>query len=111
MADFGFYRDMYLGRMIPESEFPALAARAQAYFLLFSHRFSLKGVLDQAQEYAVCAMAEVLFEGTDKGLTEKSVGNVRLRYERGVSPEARLLDALRPYFHVYRGVSRGETGA
>ena len=40
MADFAFYKDVYLGELIPEKAFPGMALRAKEYPANFWENFS-----------------------------------------------------------------------
>lgn len=105
MLSFEFYRDIYLGSLIPEASFGELAGRAGEYLEKFKRVFRVEGG-EQAQAMALCAMAETLFRYRDRdGLRSATVGGVSVSYRegRGGDLTRQLYLAAQVYLDIYRG--------
>lgn len=117
MADFGFYEGVYLGRAIPEREFPGLASRAKATLDRFRRVYRVTVPDEDSLKMAICAMAETLdyFEKAQNGtatVQSVSVGSVSTSYGNmaagiDLSPKALEKELYRcacQYLDIYRGV-------
>lgn len=105
MVDYDFYTEAYLGSAVPEKAFDRLAARAQEQLEAFERDFRVTGG-DDARQFALCAMAEVLYAGQHRGeLRSTSVNGVQVSYEDSRPLQKRLLHAAGTYLDIYRGVS------
>lgn len=80
MADYSFYRDSYLGEEIPEVSWEGLGFRAQAILKWLQSRFTLSPSCPQSEDFAQCALAEMLYRQEPEGLVQKQVGEISLRY-------------------------------
>ena len=102
MPSFEFYRDVYLGSLIPEAPFEGLSRRAGDHLENLKRVFRVEGG-EQAQAMAVCAMAEVLFRYRDRdGVRSATVGGVSVSYREGRSD-----DLAQVYLDIYRGCEDG----
>ena len=104
MADYGFYRESFMGSRIPEAAFGEFMARACDALRRFEGKYSVTGC-DTARSMALCAMAEHIYDTTGRrgGVTSAAVGQTSVHYtdrDRG------LYDAAATYLEIYRGVSQ-----
>ena len=126
MADFTFYRDVYLGKIIAEDDFPRLSARADDVLAFFKREYTVAGD-ETAQNKAICALAEAVFaneraasaallavEG-EGAIASESIGSVSVSYQKATAADAgldlseratnrRYYDIARRYLTIYRGV-------
>lgn len=105
MADYEYYVNCYLGNLIPEQAFSALAMRAKAYLDKLSRTFLVSGGEDE-RAMAVCAMAEELYRNDSrKGVASASIGGVRVQYRENAQTQesSRLYRAAAIYLDIYRG--------
>lgn len=109
MADFAFYKDVYMGELIPEKAFSGMALRAQAYLdrLQRTYRVTVPG--EESLKMAVCAVAESLYAASKHrgGVTAATVGQVSVRYEGGDRAERSLQRELYEKARIYLDISRG----
>lgn len=107
MVDHAFYVDCYLGSAIPEKAFSGVAAQAHGYLDRFKGVYRVESSGVQAENMAVCAMAETLWNRRNNGLTSASVGSVSVHYA-GDRPSLvrELYEKASIYLDIYRGVSR-----
>lgn len=105
MANYGFYRNTYLGDQIPEKAFASLAAQAAGILAGYERHYLVSGGED-ARNMAVCAMADCLLDHQRRSRhSAASVGNVSVRYEAPKQPlERQLYRAASTYLDIYRGV-------
>ena len=104
MADFDFYTNTYLGSLIPEQDFPKLAARAAGILDSYAGAFRVEGG-DTERKMAVCAMCECIYSYNRHRHTAASVGSVSVRYEKPrESLQRQLYQAAGTYLRFYRGV-------
>ena len=66
MVTYDFYENTYLGSAISEKAFPALAARAEEELKVFERIYRVECPGADSRAMAVCAMAEVLWTGSEK---------------------------------------------
>ncbi len=91
MLTYGFYRMDYMGSSIPESEFAAVAARANAQLALYKRRYRVTAPTEDAENMALCAMADALyyFDTAASGgiATSVSVGSVSTSMAQSTLPD------------------------
>ena len=107
MVDYEFYVNHYLGSAIPEKAFSGLAVQAQGFLDRLKRMCRVVSSGQEAECMALCAMAEVLWAGRNKGVTSASVGSVAVRYNQDKTPVRRqLYEQAGSYLDIYRGVSQ-----
>ena len=110
MEDFTFYRDVYMGELIPEKAFPGMALRAREYLQRLQRIYQVNVSGEESFKMAVCAVAETVFAHSKRrgGVTAASVGQVSVRYEGGDRTERslqrELYDKASIYLDIFRGV-------
>ena len=110
MADFAFYRDVYLGSAIPEKAFREMAHRAREILDRFCRIYQVNAEGEDSRKMAVCAMAESLYTHSKHrgGITAVSVGEVSVRYEGSLQSDRmlgrELYEKASIYLDFYRGV-------
>ena len=105
MVDYEFYVNCYMGSAIPEKAFSGLAAQAEQVLRRFQQAYRVESSGQNAENMAVCAMAESLWQNRNKGLASASIGSVSVQYE--TDPKAlrrELFDKACIYLDIYRGV-------
>lgn len=119
MVTFEFYRGVYMGGSIQETEWPAFALRAQEKLSHYKRIYTVSAPDETSEAMAICAMADTLayFVAAQNGVggpvTSASIGSVSVSYA-GVnsvdaSPktqEKELYRCARQYLDIYRGVGR-----
>lgn len=106
MVDYDFYLNVYLGSAIPESAFPAAAARAAAVLESFERRYQVQCPGIESRRMALCAMAEVLHSyGNSRFVESASVGSVSVRY--GNNGTGQLERELYKKAGIYLDIQRG----
>ena len=88
MPDYTFYREIYLGEDIPETEFPRFVRRAQDELARMRDVYAVAprpGLdPDQAEAMALCAVADAMYEFAQedepRGLSGMTVGSVSESY-------------------------------
>ena len=112
MADFSFYKDVFLGELIPEKNFASLAQRAREVLQGYerSYRVNIPG--EDSYRMAVCAMAETLYTYGKRrtGVTSASVGEVSVRYEGGDNSHKAMQHKLYQNASIYLDITRGVSG-
>ena len=104
MVDAAFYRESYLGSLIPDSRFPELAARAAEALEQLKRCFRVTGG-EQEEAMAICAMAECLFRESKRcGIKAATAGNVSVQYSAETGLFGKLYRAAGVYLEFYRGV-------
>ncbi len=107
MVDYEFYVNCYLGSAIPEKAFSGVAAQAQGYLDRFKGVYRVESSGMEAENMALCAMAETLWSRRNTGMTSASVGSVSVRYTQNRPSLVReLYEKATIYLDIYRGVSR-----
>jgi len=92
-ADYDFYKQNYMGTVIPESSFPQVAQRASEYI----NAITLGKATAQLQTYeneiqmATCAVAEdyYLNRDSDKHIISESVGGHSVTYDRAITSKTK----------------------
>ena len=109
MADFVFYKDVFLGEMIPEKHFASLAQRAREVLLQFERAYRFNGPGEDSYRMAICAMAETLYAYSKRsaGMAAASVGEVSVRYESGDNAQKNLQRELYRKASIYLDIYRG----
>ena len=102
MADYGFYRESYMGSRIPEAAFGEFMARACDSLRRLEGRYTVSGG-ETARAMALCAMAEHIYDTTGRrgGVTAASLGAASVHY---TDRDAGLYDAAATYLDIYRGI-------
>ena len=105
MVDYEFYSNQYLGSAIPEAAFSGMAARAQQYLNKLQRIYRVESAGENAENMAVCAMAETLWQWRNAGVSSASVGSVSVRYDTDKAALGRqLYEKASVYLKIYRGV-------
>ena len=105
MVDFEFYVNCYLGSAIPEKAFSGVAAQAEAYLERIKGCCRVVSSGNDAENMALCAMAETLWARRNDGLASASVGNVTVHYTDDQPARLReLYEKAAIYLDIYRGV-------
>lgn len=105
MVNFDFYVSRYRGSLIPENAFAGLVVRAQQYLAQFKRSYRVVAPDETAEKLALCAMAEVLYNRKDDGVTQSRVGSVSVQYRADKMPLQReLYQKASVYLDIYRGV-------
>ena len=109
MADFTFYRDVYLGELIPEKAFSGMALRAMEYLQRLQRIYQVTVSGEESMKMAVCAVAETIFAASRRrgGVTAASVGQVSVRYEGSDRADKALQRELYEKASIYLDISRG----
>ena len=106
MVSYAFYTEQYLGSVIGQKAFDALAQRAAAQLSRLKRTYQVRGE-SVAEDMAVCAIAEVLCTADrNAGLRAASIGGVSVSYrdERCLSRD--IYRAASTYLDIYRGVAQ-----
>ena len=105
MVDYEFYVNCYLGSAIPEKAFSGVAAQAQAYLDRLKGCCRVVSSGAEAENMALCAMAETLWARRGNGIASASVGSVTVHYADDQPSLAReLYEKAAIYLEIYRGV-------
>lgn len=113
MIDFEFYQGPFGGETLTEEEFARFAQKAQAVLQGYERNYRLQPVHPQAEQMALCQMAEVLcwFDGVKngEGPAALSLGSISTR-PAAVLPKAgpkelskELYRAAGLYYDIFRG--------
>lgn len=111
MADFAFYRDVYIGDAIPEKAFPGMALRAKEYLERLQRIYQVTVPGEDSLKMAVCAVAEALYTHAKHrgGVTSAAIGEVSVRYDGAESSGKALQRELYEKAGIYLDISRGVT--
>lgn len=105
MANYEFYVNYYVGSAIPEKAFSGVAAQAQRYLDKLKRVCRVKSSGQEAENMAVCAMAETLWDRRNETMASANVGSVSLHYATGkTSLNLELYQKASIYLDIYRGV-------
>ena len=109
MADFAFYKDVYLGELIPEKAFPGMALRAKEYLARLQRIYQVTIPGEESMKMAICAVAEGIYSHSKRrgGVTAASVGQVSVHYEGSDQAERWLQRELYTKAAIYLEISRG----
>ena len=105
MVEYEFYVNHYLGSAIPETVFSGVAAQAQRYLDRYKRIYRVVSSGEEAENMAICAMAEVLWRERNAGVASASVGSVSVRYDtaRGTL-QRELFEKASIFLDISRGV-------
>lgn len=105
MVSYDFYKDVYMGSLIPASAFGYAIAWSADWLRMLERTCTVTATGPDSRKLALCAMAEVFtrFRRRDRMLQE-SVGGVSVRYESAGSLNKALLDCAKVYLQICRGV-------
>lgn len=115
MADYGFYKEVYMGGSIPdEMEFLRLCSQAEAQLARYKRIYRVTDPGKDGEDMAVCAMVDALyyFETAQNGglTTSSSIGSVSSSTQMpqvDISPKAQARELYRCaclYLDICRGV-------
>ena len=105
MVDYEFYVNCYLGSAIPEKAFSGVAAQAKAHLDRLKSCCRVVASGNDAENMALCAMAETLWARRNEGLASASVGSVTVHYtDDRPSLLRELYEKAAIYLDIYRGV-------
>lgn len=109
MADYAFYRDVYLGAAIPEKAFTGMASRARETLSRFQRIYRVEVPGEDSLKMAICAMAESIYAASKRrgGVTAASIGEASVRYENGENTEKQLHRELYEKASIYLDIRRG----
>ena len=109
MADFAFYKDVYMGDLIPEKAFSGMALRAGAYLQRLQRIYRVASPGEDSLKMAVCAVAEAIYGASRhrSGVTAATVGQVSVRYEGSDRTDAMLRRELYEKASIYLDITRG----
>ena len=109
MADFAFYKDVYLGELIPEKAFPGMALRAKEYLQRLQRIYQVTAAGEESLKMAICAVAETIYAHSKRrgGVSAASVGQVSVHYEDSDQAERLLQRELYGKAAIYLEISRG----
>ena len=109
MADFAFYRDVYIGDLIPEKAFSGMTLQAKAYLQRLQRIYRVTAPGEESLKMAVCAVAEALYAHSKRrgGVTAATVGQVSVRYEGSDRADSLLQRELYERASIYLEISRG----
>ena len=105
--DYTFYKDAYLGDLIPESQFVPCMARARVVLQHFDRVFTVTGGQEE-RDQALCAMAEVIYRDRCRGgAVRQTVGSVTVEYDADARQKhyRDLYAAASIYLTICRGVA------
>lgn len=105
MVDFAYYRDEYLGELIPQALFRGLEKKAAAALGRLCRDYVVQGG-EEEKSMAVCAMAEELYRWQGReGVTAATVGAVKVQYQSAADRALlhRLYSKAAIYLDIYRG--------
>ena len=105
MVDYAYYRDEYLGELIPQKAFPGLIRQAAAELRRLCRDYVVQGGTEE-NAMATCAMAEELYRCAGRaGLSGAAMGSVRVQYAPITQRQllARLYSKAAVYLDIYRG--------
>lgn len=115
MVTFDFYREIYGGNSVPESEFTAYARDAAAILERYKRIYTVTTTGENSEQMALCAMADALYffscaSNGELGAASVSVGSVSSSRAQGaqpdLSPAAQSRELYRCaclYLEIYRG--------
>lgn len=119
MPDYAFYRDVYHGGSIQESEWTVYASRAVDQLNRYKRIYTVAAPEYTSEDLAVCAMAEALYgfdlllSGEGGPVQSASIGSVSVSYGGAaaqsidLSPRGQEKELYRcacRYLDIYRGV-------
>ena len=109
MADFGFYKNVYMGELIPEKAFPGMALRAKEYLQRLQRIYQVVVSGEESLKMAVCAVAEAIYVHSKRrgGVTAAAVGQVSVHYDSSDQTERLMQREMYEKASIYLDISRG----
>ena len=118
MVEFSFYRDVYRGSSIPETDWALFEARAADQLARYKRIYTVTSPDENAEAMAICAMADALAyftaaqNGAGGAVASASIGSVSVSYAGAaaavdLSPKGQARELYRcasQYLEIYRGV-------
>ena len=105
MVTYDFYKNVYLGSVIPETAFAAAVARAEEWIAKVERTCSVTPCGPDSRAMAVCAVAEAMAANKKRQqVSQATIGGVSIRYEDSARLESQLLKTLGVYMDICRGV-------
>lgn len=120
MAEYDFYRNVYMGDAIPDAEFLRLIKRAEDKLAQYRRIYTIAAEKDgEAEKMAICAMAEALYNAEtvangESSIQSAAIGSVSTTYGGAIAQavdvtptgiERALFRAALLYIDIYTGVS------
>ena len=105
MVDFAYYRDEYMGELIPQKLFPGLEKKAAAALNRLCRDYVVSGGAEE-KAMAVCAMAEEMYRWQSRaGVAGATVGAVKVQYQAQADRQLlyKLYSKAAIYLDIYRG--------
>ncbi len=107
-VSFEFYKTIYGGNLIPESDWVNYEAHASAQLIRYKDIYTVSSYTsDEAESMAVCAMAETLYtQDGQLSVKSASIGSVSVTYgEADAKAQAKeLFKAAQRFLCIYRGI-------
>ena len=105
MVTYDFYKNVYLGSVIPETAFAPAVARAEEWISKAERTYALTPCGPDSRAMAVCAVAEAMTTYKKRQqVSQATIGGVSVRYEDSARVEKQLLKTLGVYMDICRGV-------
>lgn len=116
VVEYAFYKDIYHGGSISETEWEVFEARAVEQLTRFKRIYTVTAPCEDAERMAICAMADAIYYFSEavngRGqLSSASIGSVSVGYVStnavDISPKAQAKELYRcatTYLEIYRGV-------
>ena len=120
MADYDFYKNVYMGDVIPSTDLPRLTKRATDKLAQYRRVYTIDVQKDgEAEKMAICAMAEALYNAEtvangESSIQSAAIGSVSTSYGGAIAQavdvtptgiERALFRAALLYIDIYTGVS------
>ena len=96
MVTYDFYKNVYLGSVIPETAFAAAVARAEEWIAKVERTCSVTPCGPDSRAMAANKKRQQVSQAT--------IGGVSIRYEDSARLESQLLKTLGVYMDICRGV-------
>ena len=108
MVTYQFYKDVYLGDLIREENFPQMLRRAEEWLEKIERCCRVVPYGPSSRNMALCSVAETMAAWYKKRDVEQaSVGEVTVRYQKNDIPlQRQLLQNASGYLEIYRGVTQ-----
>lgn len=116
MVEYDFYMNDYRGSSISENEWLIYEKRAAEQLARYKRIYTVKAPGENAEAFAVCAMADALYgftliaNGEGGAVSSASIGSVSVSYGSAgsvdISPKAQAKELYRCaclYLDIYRG--------
>ena len=106
MVTYQFYKDVYLGDLIREENFPQMLRRAEEWLGKIERCCRVVPYGPDSRKMALCAIAETMAAWCKKrDIEAASVGEVTVRYQKNDIPlQRQLLQNVSGYLEISRGL-------